>query len=345
MTTPTSIAIIGAGLIGKTHINRIGQADNLKLAAIAEPTQAGKALAESLGVPWFADHRSMLDAIKPQGAIVATPNQTHVSFALDCLERGVATLVEKPVADDVADARKLAAAQERLKVPVLVGHHRRHNPINRRAREIVQSGRLGKIVSVNVMACMYKPDSYYDTLWRRQPGGGPILINLIHDIDMLRFLVGDVAEVQALASNQVRGFGIEDTAAALLRFANGALGTVVVSDTTAGPFCWDFTANEQDQYPRQEVQTHFIMGTHGSLSLPNLEVFSYKGERHWYQEMALEKSFVHKQDAYTLQLQHFKAVIDGRELPLCSAQDGVGTLAATLAVRDAALLGRAQVLN
>ncbi len=345
MTTPTSIAIIGAGLIGKTHINRIGQADNLKLAAIAEPTQAGKALAESLGVPWFADHRSMLDAIKPQGAIVATPNQTHVSFALDCLERGVATLVEKPVADDVADARKLAAAQERLKVPVLIGHHRRHNPINRRAREIVQSGRLGKIVSVNVMACMYKPDSYYDTLWRRQPGGGPILINLIHDIDMLRFLVGDVAEVQALASNQVRGFGIEDTAAALLRFANGALGTVVVSDTTAGPFCWDFTANEQDQYPRQEVQTHFIMGTHGSLSLPNLEVFSYKGERHWYQEMALEKSFVHKQDAYTLQLQHFKAVIDGRELPLCSAQDGVGTLAATLAVRDAALLGRAQVLN
>lgn len=345
MTTPTSIAIIGAGLIGKTHINRIGQADNLKLAAIAEPTQAGKALAESLGVPWFADHRSMLDAIKPQGAIVATPNQMHVSFALDCLERGVATLVEKPVADDVADARKLAAAQERLKVPVLIGHHRRHNPINRRAREIVQSGRLGKIVSVNVMACMYKPDSYYDTLWRRQPGGGPILINLIHDIDMLRFLVGDVAEVQALASNQVRGFGIEDTAAALLRFANGALGTVVVSDTTAGPFCWDFTANEQDQYPRQEVQTHFIMGTHGSLSLPNLEVFSYKGERHWYQEMALEKSFVHKQDAYTLQLQHFKAVIDGRELPLCSAQDGVGTLAATLAVRDAALLGRAQVLN
>ncbi len=345
MTTPTSIAIIGAGLIGKTHINRIGQADNLKLAAIAEPTQAGKALAESLGVPWFADHRSMLDAIKPQGAIVATPNQTHVSFALDCLERGVATLVEKPVADDVADARKLAAAQERLKVPVLIGHHRRHNPINRRAREIVQSGRLGKIVSVNVMACMYKPDSYYDTLWRRQPGGGPILINLIHDIDMLRFLVGDVAEVQALASNQVRGFGIEDTAAALLRFANGALGTVVVSDTTAGPFCWDFTANEQDQYPRQEVQTHFIMGTHGSLSLPNLEVFSYKGERHWYHEMALEKSFVHKQDAYTLQLQHFKAVIDGRELPLCSAQDGVGTLAATLAVRDAALLGRAQVLN
>ena len=345
MTSKTSLAIIGAGLIGKTHINRIGLADNLYLAAIADPTEAGQALAESLGVPWFADHRSMLDTIKPQGAIVATPNPTHVALAIDCLERGVAALVEKPVADDLADARKLAAAQAQLKVPVLVGHHRRHNPINRRARDMVQSGKLGEIVSVNALACMYKPDSYYDTLWRRQAGGGPILINLIHDIDMLRFIVGDIVEVQALASNRVRGFGIEDTAAALLKFANGALGTVVVSDTAAGPFCWDFTANEQDQYPRQEVQTHFIMGTHGSLSLPNLEVFSYKQERHWYQEMALEKSFVHKQDAYTLQLQHFKAVIEHREPPLCSAQDGVGTLAATLAVRDAARSGRAQILN
>ncbi len=345
MTSKTSIAIIGAGLIGKTHINRMGLADNLQLAAIAEPTQAGKALAESLGVPWFSDHRNMLDTVRPQGAIVATPNQTHVAFAMDCLERGVAALVEKPVADDVADARKLAAAEARFQVPVLVGHHRRHNPINRRAREIVQSGKLGKIVSVNLMACMYKPDSYYETLWRREPGGGPILINLIHDIDMLRFIVGDIAQVQALASNQVRGFGIEDTAAAVLRFANGALGTVVVSDTASGPFCWDFTANEQDQYPRQEVQTHFIMGTHGSMSLPNLEVFSYKGERHWYQEMALEKSFVHKQDAYTLQLQHFKAVIERREPALCSAQDGLDTLAATLAVRDAARSGKKQVLN
>ena len=342
--TKTSIAVIGAGVIGKTHVNRIGLSDNLLLAAIADPTEAGRALAQSVGVPWFADHLSMLDAVKPQGAIVATPNQTHVAFAIDCLERGIAALVEKPVADDLTDAIKLAAAVERLKVPVLVGHHRRHNPINRRAREIVQSGKLGKIVNVNAMASMYKPDSYYDAAWRRAPGGGPILINLIHDIDMLRFIVGDIVEVKAFTSNQVRGFEIEDSAAALLKFANGALGTVVVSDSAAGPFCWDFCANEQDQYPRQEVQSHFVMGTHGSMSLPNLEVFSYTGERHWHKEMLLEKTFVHKEDAYTVQLQHFKAVIEGREAPLCSAQDGLDTLAATLAVRDAALSGKRQLL-
>jgi predicted dehydrogenase len=345
MTSKTSIALVGAGVIGLTHINRIARSDNLDLVGIADPADASRALAESLGVPWFADHRSLLHAAKPQGAIIATPNQTHVNFALDCLEHGVAVLVEKPVADNVADGLRLADAAERLKVPVLVGHHRRHNPINRRAREIVQSGRLGQIVNVNAMASMYKPDSYYDAAWRRAPGGGPILINLIHDIDMLRFMLGDIVEVKAFTSNKVRGFEIEDSAAALLKFASGALGTVVVSDSAVGPFCWDFCANEQDQYPRQEVQSHFIMGTQGSMSLPNLEVFSYKAERHWHREMTLEKTFVHRQDAYTLQLQHFKAVIEGREAPLCGARDGAGTLAATLAVRDAALNGHSVILN
>ncbi len=336
----TPIALIGAGLIGRTHIDRITRSSNLQLAAIADPTEAGKALAESLNVPWFAGHRSMLDAVQPAGAVVATPNQTHIPVAVDCLERGVAALVEKPVADTVAEAQVLVDAQARTGVPVLVGHHRRHNPINRRAREIVASGRLGRLVAANVMATFLKPDPYFDVAWRRQKGGGPILINLIHEIDMLRFLVGEIASVQSVTSNAVRGFEVEDTAAAVLRFANGALGTVLLSDTTTAPWCWDFCAGEQDQYPRQNVQSHFIAGTHGALSLPGLELWNYRGERSWHAELTQEKTFVHKADPYTRQLQHFKAVIDGSEAPLCSALDGLRTLQATLAVHDAAVSGQ-----
>ena len=338
---PVRLLLIGAGVIGRTHIDRIGRDPHLALAGIAEPSAAGKALAEQLGVPWAASHLELLDRTQAQGAIVATPNASHVGMAIDCLERGVAALVEKPVADTVAEALALVQAQQRTGVPVLVGHHRRHNPINSRARSIVQNGRLGRVVTANVMCTVLKPDAYFDAAWRRQPGGGPVLINLIHEIDMLRFLCGEITEVQALSSNAVRGFAVEDTAAAVLRFASGALGTVVLSDAAASPWCWDFCAAEQDQYPRQDVQSHFIAGTHGSLSLPDLALWNYRGDRSWHAEMTLEKTFVHKADAYSRQLQHFAAVIEGRETPLCSAMDGLRTLQATLAVAEAARSGQA----
>ena len=338
---PVRLLLIGAGVIGRTHIDRIGRDPHLALAGIAEPSAAGKVLAQQLGVPWAASHLELLERTQAQGAIVATPNASHVSVAIDCLERGVAALVEKPVADTVAEALALVKAQQRTGVPVLVGHHRRHNPINSRARSILQEGRLGRVVTANVMCTVLKPDAYFDAAWRRQPGGGPVLINLIHEIDMLRFLCGEITEVQALSSNAVRGFAVEDTAAAVLRFASGALGTVVLSDAAASPWCWDFCAAEQDQYPRQDVQSHFIAGTHGSLSLPDLALWNYRGERSWHAEMTLEKTFVHKADAYSRQLQHFAAVIEGREAPLCSAVDGLRTLQATLAVAEAARSGQA----
>ncbi len=340
----TRLALIGAGTIGKTHIDRILQHPELALAGIADPTPAGQALAASLGVPWSAEALVLLDEVRPQGAIVATPNAAHVPVALECLARGIPALVEKPVADTVAEARKLADAVARTGVPVLVGHHRRHNPINQRARALIEGGQLGRIVSATALATFLKPDPYFAAAWRRQPGGGPILINLIHDIDMLRFLLGEVTEVQAMDSHAVRGFEVEDTAAAVLRFASGALATVIVSDATTSPWCWDMCAGEQGQYPRQDVVSHQILGTHGSLSLPDLGLWQYRGERSWHAELSHEETRVHGADPYTRQLEHFAAVCAGQAEPLCSALDGLYTLQATLAVHDAAAHGRTERL-
>ena len=335
------LLVIGAGAIGRTHIDRIQRTPGLVLAGIADPSEAARALADSLGVPWASDHMTALERFQAQGAIVATPNAQHVPMALNCLARGVATLVEKPLADSFDEALQLVDAQARSGVPVLVGHHRRHNPINRQAREIVQSGRLGRIVGANAMACFYKPEGYFDMAWRREKGGGPVLINLIHEIDMLRFLCGEITEVQAISSNGVRGFAVEDTAAAVLRFESGALGTVLLSDTAVAPWCWDFCAGEQDQYPRQDVNALYLAGTHGSLSLPDLSLWYYAGERHWHHAITREQTAALKADPYTRQLQHFAAVIRGHEAPLCSALDGLRTLQATRAVLDAAASGSA----
>ncbi|MFD0666886.1 Gfo/Idh/MocA family protein [Ramlibacter sp. MAHUQ-53] len=333
------VAVIGAGAIGRMHIERIATHPDVSLAGIADPTPAARELAQSLGVAWYADPMELAATTTARAAIVATPNATHADIGIACLERGLATLVEKPIADTLENGQRLCDAATRLGVPLLVGHQRRHNPILRKARELVQAGALGRAVSATAMATWLKPDSYFELAWRRQAGGGPVLINMIHDIDLLRFLLGDIRTVQAVSSSAVRGFEVEDTAAVVVRFACGALGTLTVSDAAAAPWNWDLAAGEAAHYPKQDVDALFIAGTEGSLTLPQLQFFSYRGRRGWHDPLTQERTPVHRQDPYVEQLRHLRAVAEGRESPVCSGPDGLRTLQATLAVHEAARSG------
>lgn len=342
------IAVIGAGLIGKTHIDRALTSSSVELIGIADPSAEAAQLARSAGVPCFPDYRSLLAEQKPAGVVVATPNATHARITVDCLEHGAAVLVEKPIADTLEDGRRICEASRVSGLPVLVGHQRRHNPIMRKAKAIVGAGTLGRPVSATVLCTWLKPRDYFDVAWRRQQGGGPILINLIHDIDLMRHLYGEIEGVQALASNQVRGFEVEDTAAVVLRFRNGALGTVSVSDTTSAPWNWDLSAGEAERFPRQDINAHFYSGTEGSLTLPRLEVWRYRQDqgpaRGWHDPLTMERTVVHAGCPYTEQLRHFAALVAGEEEPVCSALDGLRTLEATLAVTQAAAAGRPVLL-
>lgn len=349
MSSKLPLAVIGAGLIGRTHVDRALTSEHVQLVAIADPTPAAAELARAAGVPFYTDHRAMLDAVKPRAAVVATPNALHATLTVDCLERGAAVLVEKPIADTLADARRIVDVAQATGLPVIVGHQRRHNPIMRKARAIVASGALGRPVSATVMCTWLKPRDYFDTAWRRSKGGGPILINLIHDIDLMRHLYGEIESVQAIASNAVRGFEVEDTAVVALRFRNGALGTVTVSDTTAAPWNWDLAAGEAERFPRQDINAHYYSGTEGSLTLPRLELWRYRADQGpaqgWHDPLTQERTAVHTGCPYAEQLRHFAAVVAGEEAPVCSALDGWRTLEATLAVREAAAAGRPVALS
>ena len=339
------IAVIGAGLIGRTHIDRALKQPGLALVGIADPSEEARKLAQALNVPWFAECVSMMDTVKPRGVVIATPNATHAAIAVQCLERGAAVLVEKPIADTLEDARRLCDAAATAGLPAMVGHQRRLNPIMQRAKRMVDEGKLGRPVCCTALSTWLKPDTYFDTAWRRRKGGGPILINLIHDIDQLRYLLGDVATVQAMSSNTIRGFEVEDTAVILLRFRNGALGTVTVSDTVAAPWNWDLAAGEADRFPRQDVNSHFICGTDGSLTLPRLEYWHYREGRGWHDELSEERTALHAGDPYAEQLRHFRGVIEGKEEPVCSADDAMRSLEATLAVAEAGAMGREVTLS
>ncbi len=342
------IAVIGAGLIGKTHIEKALASTSVELVAIADPTPAAAEMARPLGLPCFADYRQMLQELNPKGVVVATPNTTHAQITIDCLAHGAAVLVEKPIADTLEDAQRICDASRATGLPVLVGHQRRHNPIMRKAKAIVASGALGRPVSATVMSTWLKPHDYFNTTWRQKHGGGPILINLIHDIDLMRHLYGEIESVQAMASSQVRHFEVEDTAALVLRFRNGALGTVTVSDSTVAPWNWDLSAGEAERFPRQDVNAHFYSGTEGSLTLPRLELWRYRQDQGaaegWHDPLTMERTAVHTGCPYAEQLRHFAALVAGKEDAVCSALDGLRTLQATLAVGEAAESQRPVVL-
>ena len=120
--TRLPIAVIGAGLVGRTHIDRVLREPGLQLVGIADPAPAAQQVAEAAGVRWFAEFDAMLDAVRPRAAVVASPNATHAAIAIHCLERGVAVLVEKPVADTVEDAHRIVAAAAAARLPAIVGH-------------------------------------------------------------------------------------------------------------------------------------------------------------------------------------------------------------------------------
>ncbi len=109
---------------------------------------------------------------------------------------------------------------------------------------MINEGKLGRLINVTALWQLQKPDSYFETPWRREPGAGFLLTNLIHDLDLLRYLCGEVVQVQAFTRNDVRGFANEDSAAVLLQFANGALGSLTGSDAVAAPWSWELDAGE-----------------------------------------------------------------------------------------------------
>ncbi len=209
---------------------------------------------------------------------------------------------------------RLCAAVEAANVPVLVGHHRRHSSIMAKAVEVIASGALGKIVAVVGTVLFYKAENegYYDgaSAWRREPGGGPILLNMIHEVGNLRSLCGEIVAVQAFTSNATRNFPVEDTAAIALRFANGALGTFMLSDTAASDRSWEHTSGEDPRYAKAHTDDddcYVVAGTFGSLAIPTMRLQRYAtaADQSWHRALAKSVIELAIVDPLERQIAHF----------------------------------------
>lgn len=334
------IAVVGAGLIGAKHIE-VAAAKGA-LAAIIDPSPAASAMAQEKDVAYFADLDTALDAGGIDGVILATPNQLHSAQALACIAHGIPVLIEKPITDLASSGEAVVNAGLNAGVPIAVGHHRRHNAIAQTTRKIVEDGRLGRIVSINALFLLHKPDDYFDVAWRRKQGAGPIYINLIHDLDLLRYFCGEVVSVQAMGSNAVRGFDVEDTASICLRFASGALATIAVSDCVSAPWSWEMSARENPAYPITDQSCYTISGTHGALSIPDMTFWQHPGKRSWWAPIDAEKIEVTPNDPFVAQFENFLDVVRGTKPPVVSGAEGLATLQVLEAVVRAMHTGQTE---
>lgn len=313
------------------------------LYAIVDPSPAAVAVAGKEGVPLFNALDQLFSGGRPDGVILATPNHLHVEQAMQCLDAGVPMLLEKPIATLLADGERLVKAIEANGTPVLIGHHRAHSPIMAKAKEVIDSGKLGKLVGIMGSAVFFKPDHYFaDNSWRTQIGAGPILMNMIHEVHNLRMLCGDIVSVQALSSNAIRGFPIEDTVAISLRFASGALGSFLLSDTAACARSWEQTSQENTAYASYDDEDcYVIIGTFGSLSVPTMRLKTYGAavDRSWWKPFEVSVATVTREDPLARQVEHFGAVIRGEVKPIVSARDGCENLRITTAIVESSRSG------
>ncbi len=331
MANPLKLAVVGAGLVGLRHIAAIDQAPGVELAAVVEP---GKG---DFGAPKFADLAGMLAEVAVDGVILSTPTLMHVDGGLACVERGIPVLIEKPLAASSLAAGPLVDAAEVKGVPILVGHHRRHNPVIQKAAELLAGGAVGDIRAAHVTCWFYKPDDYFAVApWRTKQGAGPISVNLVHDVDLLRSFMGEVVTVQAQKAPSVRGFENEDLATAILKFESGALATITVSDSIVSPWSWELTSGEYPIYPKTNQSSYLIGGSEGSLSVPDMQLWRHDGDTSWWNPISATSMPRDASDPLITQISHFADVIRGDSAPAVSGAEGLRTLQVVEAIQKAA---------
>jgi predicted dehydrogenase len=344
------IGIVGAGAMGHRHAMLVANSNIASMAGFADPDPSTALDTAFEKVSYYRDHLKLIEAEAPDGIIIAVPNADHVPVAIDCLAAGIPILVEKPIAHSVESGRALVAEQRKTGVTVLVGHHRRFDPAADIAKCLINDGDIGKLLAVQTTWVTRKPEQYYQIKWHTErSNGGFILINLIHDIDMLRYLCGEIISVYADVDSVGRSLAVADTAAVTLRFQNGVLGTVTASDACVSVWGWEQATGENPIVPVSGEGAVRFFGTAGSLDFPTLKLWrdATGGAGTWDRVLASKNiSLNRERSALKNQLSHFCDLIkNDKQVPRITAEDGLATLVATTAIIESAEQRRPITIN
>ncbi|KAF9874588.1 quinate utilization oxidoreductase [Colletotrichum karsti] len=332
-----SFAVIGVGLIGPRHARTVIQNPETTLVAIVDPAPAGRELATELNVAHYASVDDLVQSPHPpEAAIVCTPNHTHVKITKQLASHGLHPLIEKPISSDLPSGLDLLDHLKQTGVKALVGHHRRFNPYIYAAKSSLDAGSVGKIIAVNGVWALYKPDEYFEGpgAWRKGKDGGVILINMIHEVDILHYLLGPIVRVHAEKTMSERGHEAEEGAALTLRFKSGVVGSFLISDNTPSPFNFEAGTGENPLIPQTRGTFYQVFGANGTLSVPDMALWTYEDKKSWHSNMATHTIDVGKGVPFEMQLSHFCQYIRGEVAPSCTPQAGLAALIVCDAIKQ-----------
>ncbi|MCZ7525080.1 MAG: Gfo/Idh/MocA family oxidoreductase [Acidimicrobiia bacterium] len=229
-TRPLELALVGAGGIAQAYVQLFEDLVDARVVAVADVRHdAAVSAAESLGARAYPSYAALVGAESLDGVVVCTPPVTHHEICGFFLDRGLPVLCEKPLTTDLASARDLVARAERSETLLTMASKFRYVEDLVTAKSIVGSGLLGEVILFENVFASRVPMA---GRWNANPavsGGGVLIDNGTHSVDIARYLLGPISEVMAVEGKRVQGLPVEDTAQLFLRSAEGVMGTVDLS--------------------------------------------------------------------------------------------------------------------
>jgi predicted dehydrogenase len=305
---PIRIALVGAGRIGLTHLEAIDLVDEAVVAAVVESrAPSGQAIAEQRQIPWFSDYQdpSLLDLV--DAVVIASPPNTHYAISRHFLENGVHVLCEKPLTLNVTDAKDLVAVARETDLLLMMASKFRYVDDLIKAKSIIEAGLLGRIVLFENTFC---GKALMKDRWNARvevSGGGVLIDNGTHSVDIARYLLGPIQAVQALNGMAAQGLEVEDTARLQFRTMGGVIGMIDLS--------WSIN-KDTDSYVS-------VFGLEGTL------VVGWKGSRYRQDGNAQWVRFgggYDKVRSLAKQAENFVSTLRGREMPLITPQDALASV-------------------
>ncbi|AIF68107.1 hypothetical protein GZ22_16680 [Terribacillus saccharophilus] len=334
------IAVLGLNH-GYTFAQQAKNMADLTLVAVAGNNASAMERANELAVPLFEDYKELIDTCPLDGVIITLPNHLHKEAVTYCADKGLHCLVEKPIADTTEAAHEMIAYCHDKQVKLMVGHHRRFSAKINHLKYLLESGVIGDLVGVNMMWVLAKDKDYYKEAWRVKAGGGPLLINGIHDLDNLLYATNlNIESVYATSRNKIRGLEIEDSVTAILEADDGTVIQYFLTDGVPSPWSYEFNVKENPIYNFYDEDCYYFFGTKGSLAFPSFRCYQYSEGEYGWKHALVEQHFppAATVDPIAAELHHFMEVLKEGEEPRVPGEAGLRTLeileAINLSIRE-----------